>query len=849
MADHTGGMIALVPSDPDLKRLAVDGGEPPDELHLTLAYLGDDVTDWGQDARDALHREVQDRVNGGPIQARVMGHAQFNPDGGPDGDADPCMVYMIGDTDRIAPMRNDFANLMANKINVPAQHEPYLPHVTAGYGLEPDQLTYTGPITFDRVRVALGNDVTDYPLTTPQEDTVPEQTMADTPGIPVSFPVLAVEGLSTSDGRYIEPGALDHRPLPLPILAQTQTPVGGGGHDGAHVIGRIDTMHRVAGPTVVSKVTGKPFPDGTFVWSGSGYIDPDAPATGLAKKGYLTGNSVDLSEVEAFIEDDPNAQPMDDSDQGGVKIGGGNGERMRLTKGVIAATTLVPIPAFADAYVELDGQKITAADGLTAAATPPWRSAELGDDTCLPCAYGDDAMAVTATKRKKAEDAGHAMPGGRYPIDTAADLDNAIRAVGRAGGPTGTEKDRDAVRRHIITQAKRLGLESKIPDTWNPDGTLKQPNKAALIAATNSPLPPITWFRDPGLPGPTPLTVDDDGRVYGHLAAWNTCHTGFTGRCVLAPRSRTDYAYFRTGAVRVWDGQAGDNGEPVQIGAGKLTVVLDKFGGDGHAPPELAAMPAAAHYDNAGCAVADVEVGEDAHGIWVAGALRSTATPEQVDALLAAPLSGDWRPINGHLELVAALGVNTPGFPLPRARVASGQVVSLVAAGALPRTPAATPDDTLADAIAVKVAAKLGLKLGPVATDVGTDELAARRAAALKAITDADLTSRRLLAVTALEAFLDGWDEFAPTSDDVEFARRNWVQKAGGLPKYIKRIAKHLREKGMDESRAIATAVNAAKKMCATGDVNFPGKQQVNPGSKAEACAAVADWERKKAQS
>jgi hypothetical protein len=78
--------------------------------------------------------------------------------------------------------------------------------------------------------------------------------------------------------------------------------------------------------------------------------------------------------------------------------------------------------------------------------------------------------------------------------------------------------------------------------------------------------------------------------------------------------------------------------------------------------------------------------------------------------------------------------------------------------------------------------------------------------------------------------------------------KENWVDKAGGLPSYIERIAKHLHyEKGMDISRAIATAVNVVKKMCASGDLNFPGKQQANAGSQAEACAAVASWERKKA--
>jgi hypothetical protein len=80
--------------------------------------------------------------------------------------------------------------------------------------------------------------------------------------------------------------------------------------------------------------------------------------------------------------------------------------------------------------------------------------------------------------------------------------------------------------------------------------------------------------------------------------------------------------------------------------------------------------------------------------------------------------------------------------------------------------------------------------------------------------------------------------------------RENWVDKAGGLPSYIERIAKHLHyEKGMPIGRAIAVAVNACKRMCATGDLNFPGVQNVNAGSRAEACKAVAEWEAKKAAS
>lgn len=72
----------------------------------------------------------------------------------------------------------------------------------------------------------------------------------------------------------------------------------------------------------------------------------------------------------------------------------------------------------------------------------------------------------------------------------------------------------------------------------------------------------------------------------------------------------------------------------------------------------------------------------------------------------------------------------------------------------------------------------------------------------------------------------------------------NWVEKFNALPKgsWIRRAAEHLKGKGMADGHAIATAVNAAEKLCATGDLNWPGIQSANAGSRAEACAAVAVW-------
>jgi hypothetical protein len=179
--------------------------------------------------------------------------------------------------------------------------------------------------------------------------------------------------------------------------------------------------------------------------------------------------------------------------------------------------------------------------------------------------------------------------------------------------------------------------------------------------------PPADWFKHPGLTRATPLTVTDDGRVYGHIAAWNVNHIGLP-RATKPPRSRSKYAYFHTGVIRT------DSGNDVPVG--QLTLA------GGHAPLNVDAMTAARHYDDTASAVADIHVGEDEYGIWCAGSLRPNLDELQIRALRASAPSGDWRPINGSLELVAICQVNVPGFPTARAMIASGKVLALVAAGA-----------------------------------------------------------------------------------------------------------------------------------------------------------------------
>ncbi|MBO0820276.1 MAG: hypothetical protein J2P26_05440 [Nocardiopsaceae bacterium] len=386
----------------------------------------------------------------------------------------------------------------------------------------------------------------------------------------------------------------------------------------------------------------------------------------------------------------------------------------------------------------------------------------------------------------------------------------------------------------------------------------------SLTAAGGAAPPPAAWFTDPHLDGPTPLHVTDEGRVYGHLATWETCHTGYTGSCVTPPRSSSGYAFFHTGAVRT------DDGEDLPVG------VL--VAGTDHAPLEAGHAAAAAHYAHTGAALAAVRAGEDAHGIWVAGALLPDAGDTGVATLRRAPLSGDWRVIGGRQELVAALAVNTPGFPIPRTRTGADDVPhAVVAAGALPPAPdvpgeagfdwerfaQAVTDRVLAGQEAhrrehrrrMKNAQRRGkrakARMRAAFTAPALDQRI-RTVAASAARDRATHARQRIMRASATTATVDdddpelaAWAAWAAEHTDAEF---NWVEKVGGLPSYIKRISKHLTRKGMSKSHAIATAVNAARKMCRTGDVNFPGVQQVNAGSRAEACAAIADWERKKAQ-
>jgi hypothetical protein len=82
---------------------------------------------------------------------------------------------------------------------------------------------------------------------------------------------------------------------------------------------------------------------------------------------------------------------------------------------------------------------------------------------------------VSDKERQALAEKGKAMPDGSYPISTVADLKNAISSYGRAKNP-------DAVKAHIIAQAKALNAEDQLPASWGVKGdTMDTMEKAMAL--------------------------------------------------------------------------------------------------------------------------------------------------------------------------------------------------------------------------------------------------------------------------------------------------------------------------------------------------------------------------------
>ena len=628
------------------------GGE---EKHATLVYFGDvadgilvdNIGQWvAQIAADAQ-----------PFTAQVDKIAPLGDEG--------AQVWLLRESDleglREGLMAND--DVQTTYANADVTHYPeFAPHVTIGYDDVPTESTDVAEITFDRLAVWHGEDRYEYPLggDMPENETdqvdeinIDDIELAEQEVAPDRVPwhgVLAPEGVASGDGRMFAVGSLRHRDLPLPLTWQKTSAEG---HDQNVTVATIEWMENRDG-----------------MWHGGGhFLTTQSEAdevVGLISEFGKFGVSIDADDATFDFDEETEAVVFSDAR--------------------VCSACIVSIPAFAEAYVALGPGEIPQTEEVDEAE----EDAPTADDSTPS---GEDEGVAAAGETVEAKRG----PGWVTHPEETRRLHRYWTQPGQPGyakiawgSPGDFNRCRVMVGEKIATNSPEdMRHLNAICAEWHHDALGIWPGQhahaseaeglefgdagpAVTLVAAGGWSAPSAHFAEPTeeeLPPGEGIVITDEGRVFGLIAEWGVCHVGLGGACTEAPASAADYAYFRTGEVATPDG-------PVKVGA--LTYAT------GHADPRLAAQPAAAHYDDTGSAWAYVAVGENDRGIWFSGMLRPEVDENVISEVKASGrLSGDWRRIGNTLELVAALSVNTPGFPVqkPQVALAAGAQLSLVAAG------------------------------------------------------------------------------------------------------------------------------------------------------------------------
>lgn len=163
-AQRTGAMIALRPRQDHIDRLALVDGEPPEELHTTILYLGK-AADYSYQTRDRIiqaMREVALRFRN--VTGNGFGINVWNPSGD-----EPCVVLGVSGKE-MADIYNGIVSALQgfDLLQVPEQHEPWVPHITLKYTQNFDDMDeladLTGEVVYDAIRVVFGGITDDIPL-------------------------------------------------------------------------------------------------------------------------------------------------------------------------------------------------------------------------------------------------------------------------------------------------------------------------------------------------------------------------------------------------------------------------------------------------------------------------------------------------------------------------------------------------------------------------------------------------------------------------------------------------------------------------------------------------------------
>lgn len=184
----TGVMVAVYPTPEIAQQIAVRGGEPPEELHVTLAFLGkvDDALGDGTALGDATGRIVAAAqiaaATHQPLAGKIGGIGRF-PDSG-----DGVPVWAPVDVVGLGALREDLVTALTDAgLPVKTDHG-FTPHMTLGWNLDMSLIPPVDdvPVTFDRMVVVVGEAHTDVPL---GQDTDIPASGAPVAGAPLNPPL------------------------------------------------------------------------------------------------------------------------------------------------------------------------------------------------------------------------------------------------------------------------------------------------------------------------------------------------------------------------------------------------------------------------------------------------------------------------------------------------------------------------------------------------------------------------------------------------------------------------------------------------------------------------------------
>jgi 2'-5' RNA ligase len=757
------GMIALLPSAEDAARLALAGGtEEPDKLHVTLAFLGDNLGDLSEDLYDEFVT-VARRYAGGSIEAQVFSVGAFNPgkvrdDGAPGG----AVVLGVGhDGGReLQQLRDNVVSALrglGGAWQLPEQHVPWVPHITLTYTNDLTELAAladrVGPVTFDRVRVVVGDRITDIPLgresamlTADGGDAMPWKVVSRDGKFCVvkktgGGTVACHDTRSAADAQVRALYASEEYGLQLAVeaagieLAQERD---------VNLPGRRGHQlrdHWVRGPGAAEIVWGT---DGAFarcVTKLGKYVrDPEGLCAEYHKAatGEWPAEKGVESALTAAVADEPSDEPEDEPWEGVLVVEGVESGDGRLFSFGSLDWAPLPLPLTyqpANSGGHKESVDVGSIQHIFRKDNEIWgRGVVFASALAGP--HGD------GIRHRMAGDG--AIGGVSADVDKTKDADIELVYADGQGGPFATPTmtifNRGRIRGATLVTYPAF-VEAKLRFTGNTltaaadcgcdnsenehvidlrDGDLGTEVLNPLVASGNHTitipnLPPAAWFDEPTdvkLSGA--LTITDEGRVYAVVAPADTTHRNVRTK---VPRN-LDFSRFH-------------KGETIVEGGGRVvTGVITASCGHAATQNYGTLQNRIEHYDNSCSVLANVRVGESKHGyIWAAGALNPGADAGQVAQALGCALSLDVQPHPdkpGVREFIAAHLVPVPGFPLARTeasvRIENGTLVAATLPVELTRAqPRLSPVDNIKHTLARRVGLAPTTRKHALARRLGVD--------------------------------------------------------------------------------------------------------------------------------